>query len=157
MLNSIDYICIIYVLVRFALSDLSGCKSGKIGLRWRTKDEVIAGKGQLMCGSILCSSKIDLHGYEIPFQYVESNETKLELVKVRLCSSCSPSLYSYHTNKQIAEAAKSSSQDARKRKKQKVKKLGSSDDSVGKDEVEVIENPYKKEALVLELTSDEDT
>ena len=143
--------------------DLANYQTGQIGLRWRVRNEVITGKGQITCGSISCTSKIDLHSYEVPFQYIENNETKLELVKVRLCSTCSPLLYYYHISKQKAEsdaqatlAAAAQLKETRKRKKQKIHKSeGQASDTIDKDEIEVIENPNKKEAVIYELSDDE--
>ena len=115
----------------------------------------------MTCGSISCNSKIDLHSYEAPFQYIENNETKLELVKVRLCSACSPLLYYYHISKQKAEsdaqvASAAQLKETRKRKKQKRHKdEGQANDTVDKDEIEVIENPNKKESVIYELSDDE--
>ena len=36
---------------------------------------------------------IGLHDYEVPFTYTEKNQTKTELVKLRLCLRCSPLLF----------------------------------------------------------------
>jgi protein FRA10AC1 len=88
----------------FALCDMSNIndnedKSGygmRLGLRWRTENEIIKGLGETSCGNIHCSivkaSKRDesnrLHSYEIPFGYREHGHDKLELVKVRLCKHC---------------------------------------------------------------------
>ena len=96
----------------FAIVDLS--VPGKIGVRFRTKPEVVAGRGFRTCASKQCptySSKLggvnqaqqqsldselnvpeDLCDYEVPFQYVEHDEAKMELVKVRLCPVCAQAL-----------------------------------------------------------------
>ena len=116
----------------------------------------------MTCGSISCNSKIDLHSYEVPFQYIENNETKLDLVKVRLCSPCSPLLYYYHISKQKAEsdaqaasAAAAQLKETRKRKKQKRHKSEGQANDSDKDEIEVIENPNQKESVIYELSDDE--
>ena len=41
----------------YALADLRKYKEDKIGFRWRTEQEVIAGKGQFVCGNKTCSSR----------------------------------------------------------------------------------------------------
>ena len=35
----------------YAIADLSRHKEGKVGLRWRTQKEVVAGRGQFSCGA----------------------------------------------------------------------------------------------------------
>lgn len=67
--------------------------SGRIGLRWRTEKEVIAGKGQFSCASKRCESMHNLHSYEVPFDYVEQGVAKNELVKVRVCINCARMLF----------------------------------------------------------------
>lgn len=100
----------------FAIVDLS--VPGRIGLRFRTKAEVVSGKGFQTCANKHCpsyqhpeeyskearnrhlanqqeeSSGVGegLCDYEVPFQYVEENESKMELVKLRLCRKCAPLL-----------------------------------------------------------------
>eukprot|EP01031_Cornospumella_fuschlensis_P040996 gene40996-50007_t len=65
----------------FAIIDLSRAELGQIGLRWRTKEEVVAGKGQSYCSNKRCEQAAELATYELPFKYVEHGEEKLELVK----------------------------------------------------------------------------
>jgi len=72
----------------FAIVDLSRYKENKFGLRWRKEDEVVSGKGQSICGGKKCTEADGLASYEMPFAYTENNESKCELVKVRLCKSC---------------------------------------------------------------------
>lgn len=77
----------------FAVIDfMSGDTRHSIGLRWRTKEEVISGKGTKYCGSLHCSSSEELNTMEVPFRYIEKGEDKTELVKVKLCSSCGTQL-----------------------------------------------------------------
>ncbi|POM68172.1 Hypothetical protein PHPALM_15700 [Phytophthora palmivora] len=45
----------------YALADLSRYKEGKVGLRWRTEMEVIAGKGQFSCGNKSSGEKSSDH------------------------------------------------------------------------------------------------
>eukprot|EP00644_Phytophthora_capsici_P000541 jgi/Phyca11/540438/estExt2_Genewise1Plus.C_PHYCAscaffold_40984 len=77
----------------YALADLSRYREGKIGLRWRTEMEVIAGKGQFSCGNKRCDKREGLHSYELLFAYVEHGERKRCLVKVRACSECARKLF----------------------------------------------------------------
>ncbi|KAL4156364.1 hypothetical protein PRNP1_005395 [Phytophthora ramorum] len=77
----------------YALADLCRYQEGKIGLRWRTEMEVIAGKGQFSCGNKRCDEKEGLRSYELLFAYVEHGERKRCLVKVRACSSCAEKLF----------------------------------------------------------------
>ncbi|OWZ05840.1 hypothetical protein PHMEG_00021996, partial [Phytophthora megakarya] len=77
----------------YALADLSRYKEGKVGLRWRTEMEVVAGKGQFSCGNKRCDERTGLHSYELLFAYVEHGERKRCLVKVRVCSTCAEKLF----------------------------------------------------------------
>eukprot|EP01039_Chlorochromonas_danica_P001089 gene1089-1179_t len=79
----------------FAIIDLSRHDEGLIGLRWRTKEEVVTGKGQHQCGGKRCSGSSALQVFELPFLYHEKGEEKMELVKVTLCPSCSEKLLRY--------------------------------------------------------------
>lgn len=67
--------------------------SGKIGLRWRTENEVVSGRGQFTCASKHCESTLNLHSYEVPFEYYEKQVKKNELVKVRVCIDCAKKLF----------------------------------------------------------------
>ncbi|CAH0521135.1 unnamed protein product [Peronospora belbahrii] len=77
----------------YALADLSRYQEGKIGLRWRTEREVIAGKGQFQCGNKDCHERTGLHSYELLFAYVEHGKKKQCMVKVRACSNCAEKLF----------------------------------------------------------------
>ena len=76
----------------FALADLS--VPGRIGLRWRTREEVVSGRGDRTCGNKRCRNNSgDNHNLvtlEVPFSYYERGERKKELVKLKLCASCRP-------------------------------------------------------------------
>lgn len=58
-------------------------QTGALGCRWRTKREVLDGKGQFICGSQNCSEQQGLDTYEVPFAYTEAGTSKQALVKVR--------------------------------------------------------------------------
>ncbi|XP_002981847.2 protein FRA10AC1 [Selaginella moellendorffii] len=72
----------------YCLADMSRYKESKVGLRWRTEKEVIAGKGQFICGNKDCNAKEELCSYEVNFVYKEAGESKQALVKLRLCPGC---------------------------------------------------------------------
>ena len=72
-----------------ALVDLSLAAEGMIGLRWRIEDEVLEGKGALVCASLACTSRGPLFAYEVPFRSADSGDA---LVKVRCCQDCARSL-----------------------------------------------------------------
>lgn len=69
----------------YAIADLSRYKESKVGLRWRTEQEVVIGKGQFACGAKGCDERRALASYEVHFAYKEAGEHKQALVKVRLC------------------------------------------------------------------------
>ena len=45
--------------------------------------EVISGKGQFTCGEKACNEELNLRTWEVNFSYVEKNEKKNALVKIR--------------------------------------------------------------------------
>ncbi|KAJ3152651.1 hypothetical protein HDU89_001344 [Geranomyces variabilis] len=73
----------------YCLADLSRYKSSQLALRWRTRSEVVSGKGQFSCGNIACTTDANLRSWEVNFAYVEDGVRKNALVKVRLCEPCS--------------------------------------------------------------------
>lgn len=64
--------CIFYRVIRI-----------KVALRWRVEKEVVLGKGQFQCGAKQCNSDQGLKSWEVNFAYVEDNEKKNALVKLR--------------------------------------------------------------------------
>mmetsp|Transcript_19420 Transcript_19420/g.54076 ORF Transcript_19420/g.54076 Transcript_19420/m.54076 type:complete len:264 (-) Transcript_19420:111-902(-) len=91
----------------YCIADLALYKEGKIGMRWRTQKEVIAGKGQFICGNKRCDSRTGLASYEVNFGYREDGEARQALVKLRVCTACAAKL---NYKKQMALSS------ARKRK-----------------------------------------
>lgn len=77
----------------YCLCDLTRHKEKKIGMRWRTENEVVLGKGQFFCGSVNCEKRDGLDSWEVLFGYVEQGEKKSALVKLRLCERCSKKLH----------------------------------------------------------------
>jgi protein FRA10AC1 len=88
----------------YALADLSQYRVGRVGFRWRTRVEVLAGKGESSCGSLHCDAVSALHTYEVPFTYEEEGSRKATLVKVRLCGACGARLLHYVDAKKAAAA-----------------------------------------------------
>lgn len=77
----------------YALADLSRYEEGRLGLRWRTEMEVVAGKGQFSCGNKRCDAADGLRSYEVLFAYLEHDERKRCLVKLRVCPACARKLF----------------------------------------------------------------
>ncbi|GAB5591327.1 hypothetical protein Unana1_06227 [Umbelopsis nana] len=98
----------------YAICELKRYKEGKIAMRWRTENEVVLGKGQFECGSTRCNNIENLKSWEVNFGYIENGEKKNELVKLRLCPSCSDKL-NYKTQKRAAKAYRSSKNEKRRR------------------------------------------
>jgi Folate-sensitive fragile site protein Fra10Ac1 len=73
------------VVKEYAVADLSRYKEFKVGLRWRTEQEVISGKGQFECGSLSCSKRSHLTSYEVPFNYQEHGVAKQVLPPCYFC------------------------------------------------------------------------
>ena len=59
-------------------------QTGHYGMRWRSKQEVLDGKGQFTCGAKGCLEQRSLASFEVPFAYVEAGKQKQALVKVSL-------------------------------------------------------------------------
>lgn len=78
-----------------------------MALRWRTKKEVLDGKGQFICGERKCDTRTELRSWEVNFAYVEQGQKKNTLVKLRLCPSCSDKL-NYRTKKREIKRLKNS-------------------------------------------------
>ena len=76
----------------YCLVDLAQHKTGQIGMRWRTEAEVREGKGQFVCARLRCRARKGLCSWELNFRYEEKGESRLALVKVRLCAKCSDKL-----------------------------------------------------------------
>lgn len=104
-------------------------------MRWCTRDEILSGKGQLVCGNVACSNKDKLTWLEVHFAYVEENIAKDELVKVRLCPTCSY-LMNYDVIQQIKQHTRRRQQDSSTRPSTHI---DSSDTNGAGDNVDVIE------------------
>jgi len=82
----------------YCIADLSRYMENKVALRWRIEAEVVSGKGHFICGNKVCSASDGLRTWEVNFAYVEHDEKKNALVKLRLCPDCSFKL-NYHFQK----------------------------------------------------------
>ena len=98
----------------YCLGDFSHYKTGKLGLRWRTRDECVSGKGQFICGNIQCSALQKLKSWEVVFRYLEHGQVKKEMVKIRLCDECTDQMN--YSRKRVAteEATRDESSRAKK-------------------------------------------
>lgn len=76
----------------YALTDLSHYLVGRVGFRWRTKAEVVSGKGIDKCAEVACTRVVGLHTFETPFTFEEDGHRQTSLVKVRLCGPCGAKL-----------------------------------------------------------------
>ncbi|XP_053604833.1 protein FRA10AC1 homolog isoform X2 [Plodia interpunctella] len=110
----------------YCICDLTRYKDNKLALRWRVEKEVVMGKGQFQCGNKHCNSDSNLKSWEVNFAYVEDNEKKNALVKLRLCPECSKKL-NYRSKKREIKRLKKG-QKKRKRDKSRQK----SDDEEGR-------------------------
>lgn len=106
----------------YAISDLSRYKENKVALRWRIEKEVVEGKGQFSCGNKTCLQREGLESWEVNFSYLEQEEKKNALVKLRLCSSCSKKLNYHHKRKLWKSSELSKSSEKKTRTKHKHKK-----------------------------------
>lgn len=107
-------------------------KEGRIALRWRTEKEVMAGKGQFICASTRCELSENLKSWEVNFGYLEDDEKKNELVKVRLCEDCSDKL-NYKTKKRLSQNLKRKRKEEKKTRRHKTSREVDSDGSASGD------------------------
>ena len=115
----------------WALADLSRWRTGQIGFRWRTRGEVVAGKGEACCGEVSCDGLVALHTYEVPFRQASGGADSygdqasssggaagggsgVTLVKVRLCGKCSPRLVHHHGAAECAKAEAAAAASSRR-------------------------------------------
>lgn len=85
----------------YCIGDLIRYKENKIALRWRIESEVVNGKGQFVCGEKRCEVVDQLRSWEVNFAYVEQNQKKNALVKIRLCPECSQKLNYHHRRREV--------------------------------------------------------
>jgi len=105
----------------YCLADMSFYKEGKMGLRWRTQEEVINGKGQFVCGNLKCDNDGELRSHQVNFAYLEHGVRKSTQVKLRVCNKCAYKL-NYKKIKKMEEDMVKQAKKARKKKKEKKKK-----------------------------------
>mmetsp|Transcript_26306 Transcript_26306/g.36668 ORF Transcript_26306/g.36668 Transcript_26306/m.36668 type:complete len:108 (+) Transcript_26306:227-550(+) len=72
-----------YAILRFRSHN-----KNTIGLRWRSRKDVISGKGKVVCANEVCKAVGFLRSYEVPFTYMEKSKQKKALVKIKLCKTC---------------------------------------------------------------------
>jgi protein FRA10AC1 len=106
----------------YALADLSRYEEGRLGLRWRTEMEVVAGKGQFSCGNKRCDAADGLRSYEVLFAYLEQGERKRCLVKLRVCPACARKLFF----KKLQQRGEEQEKQQRKRRREEGTKQRSS-------------------------------
>ncbi|KAL0269970.1 UNVERIFIED_CONTAM: hypothetical protein PYX00_007533 [Menopon gallinae] len=90
----------------YCIADLSRYKENKFGLRWRTEEELVNGRGQFTCGNKKCVNNEELRTWEVNFAYQEAGEKKNALVKLRLCPGCSHKLNYCHKKKEVKKPKK---------------------------------------------------
>ena len=148
----------------YCIADLSKYESQKIALRWRIESEVRKGKGQFICGSKACSETLLLCSWEVNFAYVEQNEKKNALVKVRLCPDCSIKL---NMVKKVNKISKKKKKSKHKKKRSRSRSNSSKEIDINTPEVagsskdnepdiETAENVWKGPAPETLVKSNED-
>lgn len=103
----------------------------QIAMRWRTKQEVLDGKGQFSCANLSCRnhrSTLDenpdegggLRSVELNFEYVEHGEKKHALVTARVCEECADKLrYVQRGGKERRKRSRRSRSPSRERHQRK--------------------------------------
>ncbi|KAJ3189800.1 hypothetical protein HDU85_000084 [Gaertneriomyces sp. JEL0708] len=126
----------------YCLANLSRYKTSQLALRWRTKKEVISGKGQFVCGNLDCQVTDELRSWEVNFGYVEGGVKKNALVKLRLCTKCSYKLNYRKINERETirrEERKRRREERKEEKKKRVKTESNSELTGGTSDTEVAE------------------
>lgn len=74
--------------------DLSRASFGRVGMRWRTMDEVAAGKGDRICAAVHCSAGRPLVQLELPFGWKSnaSESSRVALIATVVCRRCAAKL-----------------------------------------------------------------
>ena len=103
----------------YAIADLSRYKENKVAMRWRIEKEVVEGKGQFSCGNKKCLQRDELESWEVNFAYMEQDEKKNALVKLRLCPSCSKKLNYHHKRRKWKSLEQKSTKKSCKHKHKK--------------------------------------
>ena len=80
-------------------------QEGKVGLRWRTQQEVVSGLGHFICGAKGCEERGGLESFEVNLSYQEAGTHKNALVKLRVCPAHSLQL-NYKKNTQVLKVRK---------------------------------------------------
>jgi protein FRA10AC1 len=144
-----DRICQKYydkLFKEYCLGDFSRYKTGAIGLRWRTKEECVQGKGHFSCGNLKCDKVLDLNSWEMNFAYLEHQEKKNALVKIRLCPDCSYKLH-YKQMKEEKKMKKKRKQEAELDKDTaKKSRLGEDEGDEGPSGIDQVEKEADNEA-----------
>ncbi|KAL5015834.1 hypothetical protein ScPMuIL_005423 [Solemya velum] len=99
----------------YCITDLSRYKENKVAMRWRIEKEVNEGKGQFICGNKKCRETEGLRSWEVNFAYVEQEEKKNALVKLRLCPDCSYKLNYHHRKKEVLPKTRKRKRDKSER------------------------------------------
>ncbi|XP_035450138.2 protein FRA10AC1 homolog isoform X2 [Spodoptera frugiperda] len=131
----------------YCICDLSRYKENKVALRWRVEKEVVLGKGQFQCGNKVCNNDGDLKSWEVNFAYMEDNEKKNALVKLRLCPECSK-LLNYRSKKREVKRLKKSQKKTKKAKKPDKEESGDEDQCPGTPEAPTLEASTSAEVTV---------
>lgn len=97
----------------FVIADLSRAHERMVGLRWRTAEEVRAGKGDSVCAAKGCHVRADLAALELLFAFEEGGERKKTLVTCVLCPE----------HAELARFAKSDPAEEEKRRKEEKRAL----------------------------------
>lgn len=107
---------------KYVICDLSKYKTGKIGLRWRTKNEIEKGQGHFTCASIGCL-QTKLNTYEFCFRYIEEGIQKETMVKVRVCMDCAYKLHYKQITTYLEQKKKSKTNKQIQKEGEKKKKI----------------------------------
>jgi len=115
-------------------------------MRWRIEKEILSGKGQFECGNKHCNNHEDLQSWEVNFTYIEFDEKKNALVKLRLCPECSPKL-NYHSKKRLAKRNYKKEKSTKKSKTKKSKERSSESEDSNASEGSDVQTPDKKQRI----------
>ncbi|CAG9787784.1 unnamed protein product [Diatraea saccharalis] len=140
----------------YCICDLTRYKENKVALRWRIEKEVVLGKGQFQCGNKHCNSDTELKSWEVNFAYVEDNQKKNALVKLRLCQKCSDKL-NYRSKKREIKRLKKKGRSKKRSKDRDNNVEASPEFETPENNVIMSEEPSTSSSSNMAAGTDEET
>lgn len=131
-----------------AVVELGRWRERLVALRWRTREEVLAGKGERVCARLGCERGAEdeneegedggtgrrksLREFEMNFEYREEGRTKNALVKVRVCRRCAKKLEYTQRKERRRSRSPSRSRERKEKRRGRSEEESKSTEDVGR-------------------------